>query len=67
MRAQMKRLKKQNLILLKRCRKLEEQRDVLLAAYLKYFELKPTLKVSDWIEEERKRQMGKANENATKN
>ena len=63
----MKRLKKQNLILLKRCRKLEEQRDVLLAAYLKYFELKPTLKVSDWIEEERKRQMRKYDENTKKN
>jgi hypothetical protein len=63
MRAQMKnkRLKKQNLILLKRCRKLEEQRDVLLAAYLKYFELRPTMKVSDWIDEQVKRQMRKAN------
>jgi hypothetical protein len=63
MRAQMKnkRLKRQNLILLKRCRKLEEQRDVLLAAYLKYFELRPTMKVSDWIDEQVKRQMRKAN------
>jgi hypothetical protein len=56
-----KRLKKQNLILLKRCRKLEEQRDVLLAAYLRYFELRPTMKVSDWIDEQVKRQMRKAN------
>ena len=69
MRAQMKnkRLKKRNLILLKRCRKLEEQRDILLAAYLRYFELRPTMKVSDWIDEQVKRQMRKANENATKN
>ena len=62
-----KRLKKRNLILLKRCRKLEEQRDILLAAYLRYFELRPTMKVSDWIDEQFKRQMRKANENATKN
>jgi hypothetical protein len=62
-----KRLKKRNLILLKRCRKLEEQRDILLAAYLRYFELRPTMKVSDWIDEQAKRQMRKANENATKN
>lgn len=62
-----KRFKRQNLILLKRCRTLEAQRDVLLAAYLKYFELKPTLKVSDWIEEERKRQMRKYDENTKKN
>ena len=69
MRAQMKnkRLKRRNLILLKRCRKLEEQRDILLAAYLRYFELRPTMKVSDWIDEQFKRQMRKANENATKN
>lgn len=69
MRAQMKnkRLKRRNLILLKRCRKLEEQRDILLAAYLRYFELRPTMKVSDWIDEQVKRQMRKANENATKN
>ena len=60
-----KRLKKRNLILLKRCRKLEEQRDILLAAYLRYFELRPTMKVSDWIDEQFKRQMRKANENAT--
>ena len=56
-----KRLKRQNLILLKRCRKLEEQRDILLAAYLRYFELRPTMKVSDWIDEQVKRQMRKAN------
>jgi hypothetical protein len=62
-----KRLKRRNLILLKRCRKLEEQRDILLAAYLRYFELRPTMKVSDWIDEQAKRQMRKANENATKN
>jgi hypothetical protein len=62
-----KRLKKRNLILLKRCRKLEEQRDILLAAYLRYIELRPTMKVSDWIDEQAKRQMRKANENATKN
>ena len=69
MRAQMKnkRLKRRNLILLKRCRKLGEQRDILLAAYLRYFELRPTMKVSDWIDEQAKRQMRKANENATKN
>jgi hypothetical protein len=56
-----KRLKKQNLLLLKRCRTLEEQRDILLAAYLRYFELRPTMKVSDWIDEQVKRQMRKAN------
>ena len=69
MRAQMKnkRLKKRNLILLKRCRKLEEQRDILLAAYLRYFELRPTMKVSDWIDEQVKRQMRKYDENTKKN
>jgi len=61
MRAKNKRLKKQNLILLKRCRKVEEQRDVLLAAWLKYLESRPTIKISEWMEEDRKRQMRKAN------
>jgi len=60
-----KRLKKRNLILLKRCRKVEEQRDVLLAAYIKYFQSRP-MKAWDWIEEEWKRQMGKFDENAKK-
>jgi aspartyl/asparaginyl beta-hydroxylase (cupin superfamily) len=62
-----KRLKRQNRILLERCQKLEEQRDILLAAYLRYFELRTTMRVSDWIDEQVKRQMRKANENATKN
>lgn len=62
-----KRLKRQNRILLERCQKLQGQVDALVETYLKYFDSKPTMKVSDWMEEERKRQMGKANARATKN
>jgi hypothetical protein len=62
-----KRLKRQNRILLERCQTLQGQVDALVETYLKYFESKPTLKVSDWIEEDRKRQMRKANARTTKN
>lgn len=68
-----KRLKRQNRNLIERCQtlqgqvdELQGQVDALVETYLKYFDSKPTLKVSDWIEEERKRQMGKANARATK-
>lgn len=51
-----KRLKKQNLILLERCRKLEKQRDALLEAYLRN-----NPKVSEWLDKQVKRQMRKTN------
>jgi hypothetical protein len=56
-----KRLKRQNRILLERCQKLQGQVDALVETYLKYFDQKQTIKVSDWMEEERKRQMRKSN------
>jgi len=56
-----KRLKRQNRILLERCQTLRGQVDALVETYLKYFDPKQTIKVSDWMEEERKRQMRKSN------
>ena len=56
-----KKLKRHNRILLARCQNLQGQVDALVATYLKHFDSKPTMKVSDWMEEERKRQMRKAN------
>lgn len=61
-----KRLKRQNRNLIERCQKLQGQVDALVETYLKYFDSKQTIKVNDWIEEERKRQMGKFNARATK-
>ena len=62
-----KRLKRQNRILLERCQTLQGQVDALVETYLKYVDSRPTMKVSDWMEEERKRQMRKYDENTKKN
>ena len=62
-----KRLKRQNQILFERCQTLQGQVDALVETYLKHVDLRPTMKVSDWMEEERKRQMRKYDENAKKN
>lgn len=62
-----KRLKRQNRNLIERCQTLQGQVDALVETYLKYVDSRPTMKASDWIEEERKRQMRKYDENTKKN
>ena len=61
-----KRLKRQNRNLIERCQTLQGQVDALIETYLKYVDSRPTMKASDWIEEDRKRQMRKFNARATK-